>query len=270
MAVPTHGAILLDDTLEYVLLVQGYWARASWGFPKGKVNEGEEPHACAVREVLEETGYDISSMLRREDFIELKVLDQLVRLYLIVGVPRDTKFQARTRREIKSIEWFAIADLPSHKRDQAPKATLGLSPNAFFMVMPFVKPLRKWIFNSKQRRAQQGRAKERSITDNEKLKQKQQQYFASLYQNELADFLRVAERQNDRSPSPPMTMPPPRFQIAQRRDVKTQECSTARRTLNSELGCRAGFRKNIIPMFSSPTWTKFALDRKALMACLQG
>lgn len=35
--IPTHGAILLDESLDYVLLVQGYHAKASWGFPKGKV-----------------------------------------------------------------------------------------------------------------------------------------------------------------------------------------------------------------------------------------
>uniref|UniRef100_A0A0M3HGW6 DCP2 domain-containing protein n=1 Tax=Ascaris lumbricoides TaxID=6252 RepID=A0A0M3HGW6_ASCLU len=36
-SVPTYGAILLDSSLNYVLLVQGYYARNSWGFPKGKV-----------------------------------------------------------------------------------------------------------------------------------------------------------------------------------------------------------------------------------------
>lgn len=33
------------------LLVQGYLAKSGWGFPKGKVNEDEAPHDCAVREV---------------------------------------------------------------------------------------------------------------------------------------------------------------------------------------------------------------------------
>ena len=33
------------------LLVQGYWAKASWGFPKGKVNEDEIDYMCAIREV---------------------------------------------------------------------------------------------------------------------------------------------------------------------------------------------------------------------------
>lgn len=30
---------------------QGFWHRASWGFPKGKINVDEEPHKCAIREV---------------------------------------------------------------------------------------------------------------------------------------------------------------------------------------------------------------------------
>ena len=49
LSVPTYGIILLDPTMKYVLLVQGY--SKSWGFPKGKVNEGEDPVKCAVREV---------------------------------------------------------------------------------------------------------------------------------------------------------------------------------------------------------------------------
>lgn len=50
-AVPTYGAILLNEDLSHVLLVQSYWAKSSWGFPKGKVNQEEEPDRCAVREV---------------------------------------------------------------------------------------------------------------------------------------------------------------------------------------------------------------------------
>lgn len=49
--VPTFGAILLNKELTHVLLVQSYWARTSWGFPKGKVNKEEDPTKCAVREV---------------------------------------------------------------------------------------------------------------------------------------------------------------------------------------------------------------------------
>ena len=32
--------------------MQGYWVKANWGFPKGKVNQDEAPVDCAIREVL--------------------------------------------------------------------------------------------------------------------------------------------------------------------------------------------------------------------------
>ena len=49
--VPTYGAIMVDPSFSNVLLAQGYWAKSSWGFPKGKINAGESPVRCAIREV---------------------------------------------------------------------------------------------------------------------------------------------------------------------------------------------------------------------------
>lgn len=145
MGVPTYGAIILDETLEKVLLVQGYLAKSGWGFPKGKVNEDEAPHDCAVREVLEETGFDIKNRICKDKFIEQKITDQLVRLYIIPGVSKDTKFNPKTRKEIRNIEWFSIEKLPCHRNDMTPKSKLGLAPNRFFMAIPFIRPLREWI-----------------------------------------------------------------------------------------------------------------------------
>ena len=48
--VPTFGAVLLDDSMSNILLVQSYMA-SSWGFPKGKINQEEDPVVCACREV---------------------------------------------------------------------------------------------------------------------------------------------------------------------------------------------------------------------------
>ena len=47
ISVPTYGAIMLNEDLTQVVLVQSYWNKTSWGFPKGKVNEEEEGHLCA-------------------------------------------------------------------------------------------------------------------------------------------------------------------------------------------------------------------------------
>lgn len=143
--VPTFGAILLNEDLTHVLLVQSYWARTSWGFPKGKVNQEEDPTKCAVREVFEETGFDISRLINANEYIESVVNDQLIRLYIITGIPTETKFQPQTRNEIKAIEWFLLCDLPSTKKDMTPKLKIGVSPNSFFMVVPFMKRLKRWV-----------------------------------------------------------------------------------------------------------------------------
>lgn len=121
------------------MLVQGFWSKSSWGFPKGKVNEGEDPARCAVREVLEETGFDISHLISAKEFLETTVNDQLTRLYIVPGVPHDTKFIPRTRNEIRAVQWFSVADLPNCKKDAMTKVRLGIGSSSFFMVFPFVR-----------------------------------------------------------------------------------------------------------------------------------
>lgn len=150
MAVPTYGAILLDEKMDNVLLVQGFWAKSSWGFPKGKVNADEDPVKCACREVLEETGFDCSSTISAKDFIELHIQDTLIRLYIVTGVDTDTIFKPMTRCEIKSCNWFKISDLPVTRRDLVTIQNKQLKANAFFMAIPFIKPLRKWIYTKRK------------------------------------------------------------------------------------------------------------------------
>lgn len=138
-AVPTNGAIILDESMRNVLLVQGFWAKASWGFPKGKIIEEESEARCAIREVLEETGYDISDKLVDDQYLQININDQTIRLYIVTDVSRAIKFEPKTRREIKEVRWFPIDELPVHRKDHRNKHRLGYSPNSFFMVIPFVK-----------------------------------------------------------------------------------------------------------------------------------
>lgn len=61
----------------------------------------------------------------------------------------DTQFAPRTRNEIKCCDWFRIDALPVNKNDAISKAKLGKTSNSFFMIMPFVKRLKKWVNDRK-------------------------------------------------------------------------------------------------------------------------
>lgn len=149
LMVPTFGAVLLDDTMSNILLVQSYMA-TSWGFPKGKVNQEEDPVACACREVFEETGIDISKLISPEDYVESVIHDQLIRLYFIVGIDKNVAFEPQTRCEIKAAKWFPIEQLPVSKRDIVSKCRTP-ETRYFYMVIPFMKRIINWIEDRKKR-----------------------------------------------------------------------------------------------------------------------
>lgn len=65
--VPVYGAIMLNPALDKCILVKGWTSKSSWGFPKGKINKDEPEMDCAIREVFEETGFDLEGKLRDED-----------------------------------------------------------------------------------------------------------------------------------------------------------------------------------------------------------
>lgn len=145
LSVPTYGAIILNTFLDKVLLVQAFWAKSSWGFPKGKINQEEEPHVCAAREVYEETGYDISEKINPDEYFDHTLNEQSVRLYIVSGVQEDTPFHPRSRCEIRDIKWFDINSLPTNKSDQTCKSKNGFSPNSFYMVIPFMRDLKQYV-----------------------------------------------------------------------------------------------------------------------------
>lgn len=139
--VPVTGAIILDETYERCLLVKG-WKGTSWSFPRGKKNKDEEDHKCAIREVMEETGFDVSNLLNQSDYIELIFGEQRVRLYIIGGVKDDTAFAPLTKKEISEIAWQRLDDLHTSSNDVISRGVTGLK---LYMVAPFLGSLRAWI-----------------------------------------------------------------------------------------------------------------------------
>lgn len=139
--VPVTGAIILDETYERCILVKG-WKGSSWSFPRGKKNKDEEDHACAIREVQEETGFDVSKLLNKDEFIEKIFGQQRVRLYIIAGVRDDTAFAPQTKKEISEIAWQRLDELQPASDDVISHGVTGLK---LYMVAPFLASLKKWI-----------------------------------------------------------------------------------------------------------------------------
>jgi len=145
-AVPVCGCILVAPDMQHVLMVQS-WQGQSWGFPRGKLDQHEDEITCAIREVEEEVGFDARAWFKGYDikpvtpagsaslsrqtstgsnascsssvlasqqpsFLEAYTSNKATRLYVLLNVPRDTKFATRTRKEISQIEWIPLSALP--------------------------------------------------------------------------------------------------------------------------------------------------------------
>jgi mRNA-decapping enzyme subunit 2 len=119
--VPVRGAIMLNSAMDSVLLVKGWKKSANWSFPRGKINKDEDDLDCAVREVYEETGYDLreAGLVPSDEqvkYIEITMREQHMRLYVFKNVPMDTHFEPRTRKEISKIQWYRLSELPAFRR----------------------------------------------------------------------------------------------------------------------------------------------------------
>ena len=157
LRIPVRGAIMLNEAMDSVVLVKGWKKGANWSFPRGKINKDEDDLICAIREVYEETGYDldVAGLVpkdRNVKYIDLTIRDQDLRLYVFRGVPMDTHFEPKTRKEISKIQWWRISDLPTfHKKGQQQQAEAAINANKFYMVAPFIRSVRKWAVEQKNK-----------------------------------------------------------------------------------------------------------------------
>ena len=147
---------MLNHDMDEVVLVKGWKKGANWSFPRGKINKDEKDLDCAIREVYEETGFDMgeAGLVKDEKdvkFIEITMREQHMRLYVFRDVPRNAYFEPRTRKEISKIEWYKLSELPTLKRSkQHDQGFAVANANKFYMVAPFMHPLKKWIAHQKK------------------------------------------------------------------------------------------------------------------------
>lgn len=137
--VPVCGAIMMNSAMDKCVLVKGWKQNSAWSYPKGKINETEPVLDCAIREVLEETGYDITEKVDIHSCCEINVRGQQVALYVVPGVPEDYAFETRTRKEIGDIKWFRVADLPGWRKNSP------INPKKFYLTQQFNTHLKRYI-----------------------------------------------------------------------------------------------------------------------------
>ncbi|ORX34807.1 hypothetical protein BD324DRAFT_604335 [Kockovaella imperatae] len=143
--VPCCGGILINDAADKVLMVRGWKSNAGWSFPRGKINSAEPEEACAIREVEEETGFDLTGMINKKDSIQTQVNAQTITMFIVMGIDENTTFQTQTRKEIGAIEWVPFVDLPTWTNKRGPKTTNEKGKKRFYNVTPFVGPLKRWL-----------------------------------------------------------------------------------------------------------------------------
>lgn len=163
-SIPSFGAALLSKNLDKVVLVRAYNGN-SWGFPKGKVNEGEDSFECACREVYEETSFDIKKHLeelnndfdKENDWLEFYTKKgKKIKLAVIPDVSEKVDFKPNVRKEISEIKWFPIDKLPRNYNDK------GVSTK-FWQVGIFSVQLRAWIKQRKRDKFRNKKSKDTPI-----------------------------------------------------------------------------------------------------------
>lgn len=106
-SIPRSGCILINPSLDKVLLVKSFNS-TSYIITAGKINEGETPLEAAIREVKEETDYDVSSLINPDNMLQANTNGHTVYLFVVTGVVEKYNFQPNTRKEIQDFKWFPI------------------------------------------------------------------------------------------------------------------------------------------------------------------
>ncbi|GKY97441.1 hypothetical protein MPSEU_000702600 [Mayamaea pseudoterrestris] len=148
--ISNYGCILLSQDCSRVILCQ-VWNSKTYTFPAGKINQGEDGLEAAARETYEETGFDplctygltaewkeskannnklTWKMPTEADALVFQEADGKRRTsYVCCGVPNDFPFAPVARKEVASVGWHDVDNLPSRT----------------YAVIPFVSQLKRWI-----------------------------------------------------------------------------------------------------------------------------
>lgn len=162
--VPTCGAALLNPAMDKVVVVRGWGQNARWGFPKGKLSKDETELEAAIREVLEETGFDMAPQVDGSTpYVDSMSGGRYSRIFMVTDVPETTVFRTKTRKEISDIKWVSLLALPESPKAAKVQQIVLLTASGpertekaqkiFFSqygVAPYTKRLRSWVARQKE------------------------------------------------------------------------------------------------------------------------
>lgn len=100
-----YGTILVSPEGR-VLIVKGRRA-GIWSFPKGHLEANEQAYHCALRELKEETGIDLSLYTRRE----VMFCKLFKAHYYIYAVDEEMIIQVEDNIEVEEARWISLDEL---------------------------------------------------------------------------------------------------------------------------------------------------------------
>ena len=97
------GAVIFNPTTDSVLLVQ---SRGNlWGFPKGSIEENETIEAAAIREVREETGYELNIV----DLVKMHRVNNKVHYFESYSDRHPLHVQKTPGNDVNSLAWIKLS-----------------------------------------------------------------------------------------------------------------------------------------------------------------
>ncbi|CCK71996.1 decapping enzyme complex catalytic subunit KNAG_0I02110 [Huiozyma naganishii CBS 8797] len=142
--IPVRGAALFNADLNKMLLVKGTESD-SWSFPRGKISKDEDDVDCCIREVDEEIGFDLTTYIDADQFVERTISGKNYKIYIIKAVPEDFPFKPKVRNEIDKIQWFDFK-----KVTKMVNKSHGGNQYKFYLINSMIRSLSIWVRQQRQ------------------------------------------------------------------------------------------------------------------------